>query len=115
MLGYGFRNVVLLIVSIFRYLMFRPPFGICRKEWPHIVPSWHKESSIREAYLSRHTALNQFKYADPQLFESYLVGKPPHHLLFSRNSIILSQVLVFGVFFPLSCINCKRRLVLFEC
>ncbi|KAL0377516.1 UNVERIFIED_CONTAM: hypothetical protein Sradi_3057100 [Sesamum radiatum] len=72
--------------------LYRMPIGISREEWPHVVPLRScQDSSIREAYLSRHTALHQFKYVDPLLCDIYTVGKPPHHILFDKNNIIFSQ------------------------
>ncbi|KAH6774501.1 transmembrane protein [Perilla frutescens var. frutescens] len=65
--------------------------SLYRQEWPHVGPPTHHESSIREAYLSRHTAIRQFKYVDPQRYDTYLVGKPPHSLLFDKKAIIFSQ------------------------
>ncbi|KAL0350923.1 UNVERIFIED_CONTAM: hypothetical protein Sradi_4241500 [Sesamum radiatum] len=66
--------------------------SLYREAWPHVVPLRScQDSSIREAYLSRHTALHQFKYVDPLLCDIYTVGKPPHHILFDKNNIIFSQ------------------------
>ncbi|KAI3452336.1 hypothetical protein Pfo_009001 [Paulownia fortunei] len=62
-----------------------------RQEWPQVIPPSHQASSIREAYLSRHTALHQFKYVDPLLSDISTVGKLPHHILFDKNTIIFSQ------------------------
>ncbi|KAG6406870.1 hypothetical protein SASPL_134482 [Salvia splendens] len=64
--------------------------SLFRQEWPHVVP---EESSNREAYLRRHTTLNQFRYVDPLLLDSYFVGKPSHshHILFYKNDIIFSK------------------------
>ncbi|KAL0343910.1 UNVERIFIED_CONTAM: hypothetical protein Sangu_1278400 [Sesamum angustifolium] len=66
--------------------------ALLMEAWPHVVPLRScQDSSIREAYLSRHTALHQFKYVDPLLCDIYTVGKPPHHILFDKNNIIFSQ------------------------
>ncbi|KAK4417690.1 hypothetical protein Salat_2181700 [Sesamum alatum] len=66
--------------------------SLYRQEWPHVVPLRScQDSSIREAYLSRHTALHQFKYVDPLTCDIYNVGKPSHHILFDKNNIIFSQ------------------------
>ncbi|KAL3629337.1 hypothetical protein CASFOL_026559 [Castilleja foliolosa] len=67
--------------------------SLYRQEWPHAVavPLSGEGSSFREAYLSRHTALHQFKYVDPLLCDIIRVGKPPHHILFDKNNIIFSQ------------------------
>ncbi|KAL8471532.1 hypothetical protein ACS0TY_028971 [Phlomoides rotata] len=65
--------------------------SLYRQEWPALVPLSNQASSIREAYLSRHTAVRQFKYDDPLLHDIYITGKPPHQLLFDKDNIIFSQ------------------------
>ncbi|PIN16330.1 Nucleosome remodeling factor, subunit CAF1/NURF55/MSI1 [Handroanthus impetiginosus] len=66
--------------------------SLYRQEWPKVVHEWPPQaSSIRETYLSRHRALHQFKYLDPLRCDIYRVGKPPHHILFEKNSVIFSQ------------------------
>ncbi|CAA0828440.1 Unknown protein [Striga hermonthica] len=60
------------------------------QEWPH-VPIDLKASSVREAYLSRHISLRQFKYVDPLVRDVYTAGESLDHMLLDRNSIIFSQ------------------------
>ncbi|KAL6518902.1 hypothetical protein OROHE_017655 [Orobanche hederae] len=65
--------------------------SLYRYEWPQAVPPSREVSSFRESYLSRHTALHQFKYADPLLCDIPTFRKPPHHILLDKNAIIFSQ------------------------
>lgn len=84
--------------------------GISRQEWPKVVPlssnGSNQASSIREAYLYRHIALHQFKYVDPLSLDIFPVGKLPQHIMFDKNTILFSQVLVFMFFhFSIPLIN----------
>ncbi|KAL6552983.1 hypothetical protein OROGR_006825 [Orobanche gracilis] len=65
--------------------------SLYRYEWPQAVPPSREVSTFRESYLSRHTALHQFKYADPLLCDIPTFRKPPHHILLDKNAIIFSQ------------------------
>ncbi|KAL8044016.1 hypothetical protein ABFX02_08G020200 [Erythranthe guttata] len=66
-----------------------------RQEWQNVAPLWsngsNQSSSMREAYLFRHTALRQFKYVDPLFRHIPTVGKRPHQILFDKNTILFSQ------------------------
>lgn len=48
---------------------------------------------MREAYLSRRMALQQFKFADPLVADFSTVSKPYNHVLLDKNDIVFSQVL----------------------
>ncbi|KAF9625503.1 hypothetical protein IFM89_023439 [Coptis chinensis] len=63
--------------------------SLYRKQWPFqiSVPS----SGVKEAYIARHTATQQFKYNDPWSSQFVLDTRPCNLLLFDRNDIILSQ------------------------
>ncbi|KAL8144508.1 hypothetical protein V2J09_017540 [Rumex salicifolius] len=62
------------------------------EKWPKQVMSGSSQSSTRrEAYLARHAAVQQFKFADPLMSEFYADAKPFSHVLLQRNHIIFSQ------------------------
>lgn len=68
----------------------------CREHWPHQTPSSSSlTSGIRDAYLARRTALRQFKFLDPFVFDNFLDAKPFDHILFDKNEIVFSQVSMF--------------------
>ncbi|KAF3444759.1 hypothetical protein FNV43_RR14452 [Rhamnella rubrinervis] len=59
-----------------------------RHETPY---SSSQTSGIRDAYLSRRTALQQFKFVEPFVFDYLLDAKPFDHVLLDKNEIIFSQ------------------------
>ncbi|XVE83842.1 hypothetical protein DITRI_Ditri16bG0120100 [Diplodiscus trichospermus] len=61
-----------------------------RERWPLEIPSG-SSSGVRAAYLDCHTALHQFKFADPLVQDFYMEAKPFDHLLLDKNDIIFSQ------------------------
>lgn len=64
-----------------------------REHWPlQISSSFAQTSGVREAYLARHTALQQFKFVDPYVSQFYSSAKPYNHILLDKNDFILSQV-----------------------
>lgn len=67
--------------------------SFCRHETPS---SSLQTSGIRDAYLSRRTALRQFKFVEPFVFDYLLNAKPVDHILLDKNEIIFSQVLKFS-------------------
>lgn len=63
-----------------------------RERWSEqISSSFPQASGTREAYLARHTALNQFKFIDPLVADSYKEAQPFNHLFLNNNDIIFSQ------------------------
>lgn len=46
---------------------------------------------VREAYLDKHTSLQQLKFTDPLIAHFYSEAKPFDHLLLDRNDILFSQ------------------------
>ncbi|CAL5325102.1 unnamed protein product [Camellia sinensis] len=63
-----------------------------REQWPEqISSSFSQTSSMREAYLARHTALHKFKFSDPLVADFYTEPKPYNHLFLNTNEIIFSQ------------------------
>ncbi|KAE9449237.1 hypothetical protein C3L33_18850, partial [Rhododendron williamsianum] len=63
-----------------------------RERWSEqISSSFPQASGTREAYLARHTALNQFKFIDPLVADSYKEAQPFNHLFLNKNDIIFSQ------------------------
>ena len=65
-----------------------------REQWPEYISSgFTQTSSVREAYLARHTAVQQFKFVDPLVADLYTEAKPFNHLFLNKNDIIFSQVL----------------------
>lgn len=64
-------------------------FFFLRERWPHIVSQ--TSGGVREAYLARFTALQQFKFVDPLVSNVYLEAKISD-LLLTKDSIFSSQV-----------------------
>ncbi|KAK9272757.1 hypothetical protein L1049_003134 [Liquidambar formosana] len=63
-----------------------------REHWPQQVPSsFSQTSGVREAYLARRTALQQFKFVDPLVADFYTEARPYNHVLLDKNEIIFSQ------------------------
>ena len=73
--------------------VFPPSLGTSRARWPSPIPYYNSQkSSVRDAYLARHTALEQLKFEDP-VIDNFLFNLKSHdHLLFLDNRIILSEV-----------------------
>ncbi|KAF5769887.1 putative transcription factor WD40-like family [Helianthus annuus] len=62
-----------------------------RERWPQLEPYINSQKSgLREAYLARYSALQQFKFVDPLDSNVYLEGKSSD-LLLSKDSVFLSQ------------------------
>lgn len=77
--------------------------NIYRERWSEqISSSFPQASGTREAYLARHTALNQFKFIDPLVADSYKEAQPFNHLFLNNNDIIFSQVLYLVSFHGIS-------------
>ncbi|XP_024969030.1 uncharacterized protein LOC112508590 isoform X1 [Cynara cardunculus var. scolymus] len=78
-----FLNRVVSSDSIWRRLF--------RERWPqqeaYIIS---QTSGVREAYMARYRALQQFKFFDPLVCDVY-IGAKSSDLLFSKDSIIFSQ------------------------
>ncbi|XP_073065116.1 uncharacterized protein [Primulina eburnea] len=70
------------------------------EEWPYIIsPHTLLLSSVREAYISRHNSLRQFKFHDPLVTDVPVNGKRPQYILFDKDDIIFSQgpqIRIFG-------------------
>ncbi|XP_071913077.1 uncharacterized protein [Coffea arabica] len=66
--------------------------SLSRARWPSPIPYYNSQkSSVRDAYLARHTALEQLKFEDP-VIDNFLFNLKSHdHLLFLDNRIILSE------------------------
>ncbi|KAI9118910.1 hypothetical protein K1719_009585 [Acacia pycnantha] len=63
-----------------------------REHWPQQPYSSSIHScGVREMYLARLTAVQQFKFADPFVANFYTDVKPFNHLQLSRNDIFLTQ------------------------
>ncbi|PSR87657.1 F-box/WD repeat-containing protein [Actinidia chinensis var. chinensis] len=63
-----------------------------REQWPEYISSGFTQTlSVREAYLARHTAVQQFKFVDPLVADLYTEAKPYNHLFLNKNDIIFSQ------------------------
>ncbi|GFZ19176.1 hypothetical protein Acr_27g0009150 [Actinidia rufa] len=63
-----------------------------REQWPEYISSgFTQTSSVREAYLARHTAVQQFKFVDPLVADLYTEPKPYNHLFLNKNDIVFSQ------------------------
>lgn len=61
-----------------------------REHWPQQILC--SSSGVREAYLGRLTAVNQFKFSDPLYV--YLCGntRPCNHMFLDKNILIFSEV-----------------------
>lgn len=66
----------------------------CRDRWHRELPAGNG-TSARELYISRHTALHQFKFSDPFAIDcrSYAY-RNLDHLLLHQNNIIFAQVIL---------------------
>ncbi|XP_054792810.1 uncharacterized protein LOC129298420 isoform X2 [Prosopis cineraria] len=63
-----------------------------REHWPQQPsPSSLHSRGLREMYLARRTAVQQFKFADPFVADFYTDVKPFNHLQLSKNDIFLTQ------------------------
>lgn len=66
--------------------------SLSRARWPSRIPYYNSQkSSVRDAYLARHTALQQLKFEDPAIVNLLFNLKSHDHLLFLDNRIILSE------------------------
>lgn len=66
---------------------------ICRKDWPFQMSSTCLPATgIKEAYLARHVAVQQFKFNDPWSSKFPSDSSPHTRLLLDKDDIILSQV-----------------------
>ncbi|KAL6972459.1 hypothetical protein U1Q18_043728 [Sarracenia purpurea var. burkii] len=64
-----------------------------REQWPgHMSPSFLQISSVRDAYLALHTALQQFKFIDPLTANFFTEAKLYNLLFLNKNDIIFWQV-----------------------
>ncbi|KAJ4961157.1 hypothetical protein NE237_021067 [Protea cynaroides] len=62
-----------------------------REQWPQVSSSSAITSGVRAAYLSRHTAVQQFKFVDPRAFQYYSSAKPCSHILLDKDDMFLAQ------------------------
>lgn len=78
-----------------------------REKWTEeLLTSSFQASTVRDAYLTRHTAINQFKFEDPLIADNYSSAKPFDHILFDEKHIFYSQVIGIG--------DCRCNLNLFD-
>ncbi|XP_076939418.1 uncharacterized protein LOC143608125 [Bidens hawaiensis] len=62
-----------------------------RDRWPQLEPFINSQTlGLREAYLARYRALQQFKYVDPFVSNLYLEAKPCE-LVLSKDSVFIPQ------------------------
>ncbi|XP_077233710.1 uncharacterized protein LOC143875999 [Tasmannia lanceolata] len=71
-----------------------------RENWPQqcTSSSFSQISEVREAYLARRTALQQFKFVDPLNVQLYHSPVSYTHLLLDKDSIILAQGSIVQIF-----------------
>ncbi|XP_010256532.1 PREDICTED: probable E3 ubiquitin ligase complex SCF subunit sconB [Nelumbo nucifera] len=63
-----------------------------REHWPQqISSSFLQTSGVREAYLARRSALQQFKFVDPFICQLYSSSRPYNYILLDKNDVYLSQ------------------------
>ncbi|KAF5203474.1 hypothetical protein FRX31_006934 [Thalictrum thalictroides] len=66
--------------------------GLFSKRWPfQMSSSFLPDLGVKEAYLNRHIAVNQFKYNDPWSRQFLSDSTPYTHILIDKNDIILTQ------------------------
>ncbi|KAI3793982.1 hypothetical protein L1987_36606 [Smallanthus sonchifolius] len=69
-----------------------------RERWPQLEPYINSQTSgLRESYLARYNALQQFKFVDPLDFYVHTEAKSSD-LLLSKNSLFLSQGSLIQIF-----------------
>lgn len=74
-----------------------------REHWPQQAPSSSPQTlDVREAYLARRTALQQFKFIDPLVADIYTFPKPYNQILLEKNDFVFSQ----GSLIEMRKINC---------
>ncbi|XP_059670284.1 uncharacterized protein LOC132315879 [Cornus florida] len=87
-------------------------FSLFRERWPQQLPScFSQTSSVREAYLARHTALQQFKFVDPLVADFYTNANPNNLVGFNNNDIIVSQGALINVMKIDGVLNLRESLV----
>lgn len=70
-----------------------------RDSWPdHILSSSSQALEVRDAYMARRTALQQFKFVDPFVADFYTVPQPYSHVVMDKNDVVFSQVLSIPVY-----------------
>ncbi|GAB4831631.1 hypothetical protein Ancab_005642 [Ancistrocladus abbreviatus] len=63
-----------------------------REQWPHQnLRAFSQASGVRETFLARRTAIQQYKFVDPLIVDYYMDSRPFSHLLLHKNDIIFSQ------------------------
>ncbi|KAJ7970956.1 F-box/WD repeat-containing protein [Quillaja saponaria] len=63
-----------------------------REHWPQqMFSSSSHTGGVRNTYLARRTALQQFKFVDPLVADIYTNGKPFNHIILDKNNIIFSH------------------------
>ncbi|GAB2298931.1 hypothetical protein Dimus_033007 [Dionaea muscipula] len=63
-----------------------------REQWPRgNLYAFSHASGVREAYISRHAAIRQFKFVDPFTIDYYTDARPFSHVVLGTNDIIISQ------------------------
>ncbi|KAI5665617.1 hypothetical protein M9H77_15470 [Catharanthus roseus] len=66
--------------------------SLFRGRWPQPIPYYSiQKSSVREAYLMRHNAVQQLKFEDPLVADFYADLKSQDFMLLDKNEIIYSQ------------------------
>ncbi|KAL8097816.1 hypothetical protein AgCh_030794 [Apium graveolens] len=64
-----------------------------RERWPQQAPpSISKHSSVREAYITRNSAVHQFKFVDPFVTDYHVEAKHFDNLFVNQDRIVFSQV-----------------------
>lgn len=75
----------------------------CRKHWPQELVS--HTSSMREVYLKRRVAVQQFKFVDPLRADLVVPdAKPFDHIILDNNDIIFSQV-INSIYLVFNCLD----------
>ncbi|XP_074344360.1 ribosome biogenesis protein WDR12 homolog [Apium graveolens] len=63
-----------------------------RERWPQQAPpSISKHSSVREAYITRNSAVHQFKFVDPFVTDYHVEAKHFDNLFVNQDRIVFSQ------------------------
>ena len=71
-----------------------------REHWKKELPStWSQTSGVREAYLARRKAVQQFKFSNPFVIDVITDERSFDNMLVNKNDIIFSQVFSKFCFF----------------
>ncbi|KAG6656389.1 probable E3 ubiquitin ligase complex SCF subunit sconB [Carya illinoinensis] len=84
-----------------------------RDSWPdHILSSSSQALEVRDAYMARRTALQQFKFVDPFVADFYTVPQPYSHVVMDKNDVVFSQGSMIGMMKIDSCLSGRQSFIM---